>query len=81
MDTDGKLFGNYQFKLDGPSLQYFSAVVSNHLSSFNSTNNTNYIILKGTDNIFSIVELRIESNHGHEEYTCLYRIRVHGELA
>ncbi|XP_024085435.1 uncharacterized protein LOC106666141 isoform X1 [Cimex lectularius] len=25
-----------------------------------------------------LVELRIESNHGHLEYTCLYRFRVHG---
>ncbi|XP_050422123.1 uncharacterized protein LOC126834330 [Adelges cooleyi] len=31
-----------------------------------------------TDDPFSIIELRIESNHGHDEYTCLYRIRIHG---
>ncbi|XP_022183538.1 uncharacterized protein LOC111043061 [Myzus persicae] len=60
-DSDGKLLGKYQFTVDGPSLQYFSATA--------------------TDNVYSIVELRIESNHGHEEYTCLYRIRVHGDLA
>ena len=30
---------------------------------------------------FDIVELRIESNHGNMEYTCLYRFRVHGTLA
>ncbi|XP_056660307.1 SUN domain-containing protein 1 isoform X14 [Monodelphis domestica] len=28
---------------------------------------------------FQIVELRILSNWGHPEYTCLYRFRVHGE--
>ncbi|XP_053782775.1 SUN domain-containing protein 1 [Desmodus rotundus] len=28
---------------------------------------------------FQIVELRISSNWGHPEYTCLYRFRVHGE--
>ncbi|XP_037669972.1 SUN domain-containing protein 1 isoform X7 [Choloepus didactylus] len=28
---------------------------------------------------FQIVELRIFSNWGHPEYTCLYRFRVHGE--
>lgn len=27
---------------------------------------------------YKIVELRIESNHGHSNYTCLYRFRVHG---
>ncbi|KAL8584269.1 hypothetical protein ACOMHN_034954 [Nucella lapillus] len=28
--------------------------------------------------IFLFVELRVTSNHGHKEYTCLYRFRVHG---
>jgi len=28
---------------------------------------------------FQIIELMIHSNHGHPEYTCLYRFRVHGE--
>ncbi|XP_076458771.1 uncharacterized protein LOC143292413 isoform X2 [Babylonia areolata] len=28
--------------------------------------------------IFLFVELRVTSNHGNEEYTCLYRFRVHG---
>ncbi|XP_067631722.1 klaroid protein isoform X2 [Eurosta solidaginis] len=28
---------------------------------------------------YEIVELRIESNHGHALYTCLYRFRVHGK--
>ncbi|XP_006112899.2 SUN domain-containing protein 1 isoform X15 [Pelodiscus sinensis] len=30
-------------------------------------------------NAFQIVELRIFSNWGHTEYTCLYRFRVHGK--
>ncbi|XP_078451045.1 SUN domain-containing protein 1 isoform X1 [Lampetra planeri] len=30
---------------------------------------------------FGIVELRILSNWGNSEYTCIYRFRVHGELA
>jgi hypothetical protein len=28
-----------------------------------------------------IVQLRIMSNHGRQEYTCIYRFRVHGNLA
>ncbi|XP_069593118.1 SUN domain-containing protein 2 [Ranitomeya imitator] len=28
---------------------------------------------------FDLVELRIQSNWGHPEYTCIYRFRVHGE--
>jgi SUN domain-containing protein 1/2 len=27
---------------------------------------------------FKLIELEIKSNHGHPEYTCLYRFRVHG---
>ncbi|XP_072277200.1 SUN domain-containing protein 2 isoform X2 [Pyxicephalus adspersus] len=36
--------------------------------------------LKG-ENIptYELVELRIQSNWGHPEYTCVYRFRVHGE--
>ncbi|XP_047389546.1 SUN domain-containing protein 1 isoform X9 [Sciurus carolinensis] len=33
------------------------------------------------DRAFQILELRILSNWGHPEYTCLYRFRVHGEPA
>ncbi|XP_046888553.1 SUN domain-containing protein 1 isoform X8 [Hypomesus transpacificus] len=28
---------------------------------------------------YQIVEVRVLSNWGHQEYTCLYRVRVHGE--
>ena len=31
-----------------------------------------------SDKPFDRVRLRILSNHGHPEYTCLYRFRVHG---
>uniref|UniRef100_A0A8C5S0G4 Sad1 and UNC84 domain containing 1 n=1 Tax=Laticauda laticaudata TaxID=8630 RepID=A0A8C5S0G4_LATLA len=34
-----------------------------------------------TEKAFQIVELRIFSNWGHAEYTCLYRFRVHGQTA
>ena len=27
-----------------------------------------------------LVELSVLNNHGHPEYTCLYRLRVHGNV-
>jgi len=30
---------------------------------------------------YEYIELRIHSNHGQLDYTCLYRFRVHGRLA
>ncbi|KAA0712691.1 SUN domain-containing protein 2 [Triplophysa tibetana] len=35
--------------------------------------------LPESSDIYSVVELRILSNWGHLEYTCVYRFRVHGE--
>lgn len=38
--------------------------------------------IKGDDvGAFQLVELRVLSNWGHPEYTCIYRFRVHGEPA
>uniref|UniRef100_A0A096LVJ1 SUN domain-containing protein n=2 Tax=Poecilia formosa TaxID=48698 RepID=A0A096LVJ1_POEFO len=34
-----------------------------------------------SDEVYRFVELRVLSNWGHVEYTCLYRFRVHGKLA
>lgn len=31
--------------------------------------------------VFSMIEIRIKSNHGNPNYTCLYRFRVHGSLS
>ncbi|KAM9179538.1 SUN domain-containing protein 1 isoform 1-T1 [Mergus octosetaceus] len=38
-------------------------------------------VMENSNNVFQIVELRILSNWGHAEYTCLYRFRVHGKPA
>ncbi|XP_061213043.1 SUN domain-containing protein 1 isoform X3 [Neopsephotus bourkii] len=38
-------------------------------------------VMENGQNAFQIVELRVLSNWGNEEYTCLYRFRVHGNVA
>ncbi|XP_030316056.1 SUN domain-containing protein 1 isoform X5 [Calypte anna] len=38
-------------------------------------------VMDKSESAFQIVELRILSNWGHTEYTCLYRFRVHGKPA
>uniref|UniRef100_A0A8B9IV32 Sad1 and UNC84 domain containing 1 n=1 Tax=Amazona collaria TaxID=241587 RepID=A0A8B9IV32_9PSIT len=36
---------------------------------------------KNGENAFQMVELKVVSNWGNEDYTCLYRFRVHGNVA
>ncbi|XP_053685075.1 klaroid protein [Sabethes cyaneus] len=64
-DPEPILLGNYVYEDNGAALQYFAV------------ENPNRPELQGR--AFRIVELRIESNHGNVNYTCLYRFRVHGE--
>lgn len=39
-----------------------------------------FFAVQNRGHTFSIIELRIISNHGNPNYTCLYRFRVHGKL-
>lgn len=42
----------------------------------------NFPVLERThrvsDQPYQVVRLKVLSNHGHPDYTCLYRFRVHG---
>uniref|UniRef100_UPI003D9C7DB6 SUN domain-containing protein 1 n=1 Tax=Danio rerio TaxID=7955 RepID=UPI003D9C7DB6 len=39
----------------------------------------NFPVMEENDKAFQIIEMRVLSNWGHPEYTCLYRFRVHGK--
>ncbi|XP_071369964.1 SUN domain-containing protein 1-like [Centroberyx affinis] len=38
-----------------------------------------YTVSEENDRAFQIIELQVLSNWGHQEYTCVYRFRVHGK--
>nr|CAI5820309.1 unnamed protein product [Callosobruchus analis] len=60
-DRDPVKLGEYEYRYDGESIQYFAVENEGH--------------------VFEVIELRITSNHGNPNYTCLYRFRVHGKLS
>jgi len=39
-----------------------------------------FLLTRPTVNRYDTVEITVNSNHGHSDYTCLYRIRIHGNL-
>jgi SUN domain-containing protein 1/2 len=39
-----------------------------------------FTIQEASANSFHLIELKIHTNHGNPEYTCLYRFRVHGTM-
>nr|XP_033466609.1 SUN domain-containing protein 1-like isoform X6 [Epinephelus lanceolatus] len=40
-----------------------------------------YAVAEENDQPFQIIEVKVLSNWGHQEYTCMYRFRVHGTPA
>ncbi|KAH1016668.1 hypothetical protein HUJ04_007852 [Dendroctonus ponderosae] len=39
-----------------------------------------FFLVEKDSQVFDMIEIRILSNHGNPNYTCLYRFRVHGKL-
>ncbi|GFO31380.1 sun domain-containing protein 1, partial [Plakobranchus ocellatus] len=52
--------------------------LGNYTYEDNGTPIQHYDIQSRHPGIFQLVELRVQTNHGNPEYTCIYRFRVHG---
>jgi SUN domain-containing protein 1/2 len=65
-ESKGVLLGDYRYDIYGSQVQTFA--VQPHSSS-----------PAVEEQSFSVVKLEVYSNYGHEDYTCVYRFRVHGD--
>ncbi|XP_043260241.1 SUN domain-containing protein 1-like [Colletes gigas] len=64
--------------VSGVSLEHIPETISP--TGETSTAPKDFSIWKEPKKPYEIVELKIHSNSGNNEYTCIYRIRVHGTL-
>lgn len=62
---EGTHLGDFRYEKDGPSVQNFMIERSGAEGSERRR-------------LFAFVEMRVTSNWGHPDYTCVYRFRVHG---
>ena len=73
-DTNASHLGTFRYDIQaGRPIQTFNVVYNNQGKGEDDNNNSN--------NVFDAVIVRVLSNWGLEGYTCLYRVRVHGEPA
>ena len=70
-DPNPQLLGNFTYVVGNRPVQNFQIVLPKE--------HANPEILDQTS--FDLVELKVHSNYGNPTYTCIYRFRVHGELA
>ncbi|KAI9262210.1 UNC-like C-terminal-domain-containing protein, partial [Phascolomyces articulosus] len=75
-DTNAKHLGTFRYDIQtGRSIQTFN-VVNSHEKKEKEVNQDEE---EGHSGLFEAVIVRVISNWGLEAYTCLYRVRVHGE--
>ncbi|XP_075586796.1 uncharacterized protein LOC124490759 isoform X2 [Dermatophagoides farinae] len=62
-DLDPIILGEYYYQIDDVERPLQQFLVQNQ---------------EAAKHTFDMIELNVKSNHGHPDYTCLYRFRVHG---
>ena len=64
-DTAPVLLSTFEYQADGPVSQTFPVAAD----------------AAAAGDTYPLVQLRLKSNHGNPNFTCLYRFRVHGSPA
>ncbi|XP_066585127.1 klaroid protein-like [Prorops nasuta] len=65
--------------VSGVSIEHIAPTISP--TGETSTAPREFSVWKEADKTYEIVEITFHSNSGNREYTCIYRIRVHGTLS
>jgi SUN domain-containing protein 1/2 len=63
-ESKSVLLGEYRYDIYGTQVQTFAVQPDAQLDAEQS---------------FSVIKLAVSSNYGHEDFTCVYRFRVHGD--
>ena len=58
-----------------------SALLVRGTYNIDAPQNTQLFPVQINDKAFNAVVLKVLSNHGNEDYTCVYKVGVHGEVA
>ena len=69
-DDPGTLLGNFSYDMGGNGMTLQTYPMENLAQNE-----------REIDPSFRYIAFVVHSNHGNNEYTCLYRIRVHGQVA
>ena len=70
-DPNPVLLGNFTYKVGNRPVQTFKVGTSKENEHQNTLDSDR----------FTLIELKVNSNYGNPNYTCIYRFRVHGDLA
>jgi SUN domain-containing protein 1/2 len=78
-DHNGDWLGDFEYKIDGNVIQNF--IVEKFAPGKDADNEKRVTIIdKRRANGYRVFNVRFTNNYGNEQYTCVYRLRVHGQI-
>jgi Sad1 / UNC-like C-terminal len=86
--NDKKTLANIMYDMEGPTVQTFTIAAGKVADNSNGSCSAATSSCKGPaeiwatiEDVVSAIQVEIIDNWGNQDYTCLYRVRVHGEPA